>query len=152
MLSQNQIREILQKYRVVAVVGLSADEEKPSHEVAAYMKRSGYHIIPVNPFAEEVLGEKSYKSLLDVPVEIQKTIEIVDIFRRSTDAPPIVEQTVQLSQANGRPFVVWMQVGIVNVEAAEKARKAGLIVVIGPMYNGRAQKPLKRLIRLKKIN
>jgi predicted CoA-binding protein len=130
VLSQNQIKEILQKYRVIAVVGLSADEEKPSHAVAAYMKRHGYRIIPVNPFAEEVLGEKSYKSLLDMPAEIQKTIEIVDIFRRPADVLPIVEQTVQLKQANGKPFVVWMQVGIVNLEAAEEARKAGLVVVM----------------------
>ena len=130
MLSQSQIKEILQKYRVIAVVGLSADEEKPSHEVAAYMKRNGYRIIPVNPFAEEVLGEKSYKSLLDIPADIQKTIEIVDVFRRSADVPPIVEASVQLKHANGKPFVVWMQAGIVNIEAAEEARKAGLVVVM----------------------
>jgi uncharacterized protein len=130
ILSQNQTKEILEKYRVIAVVGLSADEEKPSNAVAAFMKRHGYRIIPVNPFAEEVLGEKSYKSLLDMPAEVQKTIEIVDIFRRPADIPPIVEQAIQLKQANGKPFVVWMQVGIVNVEAAEKARKAGLVVVM----------------------
>jgi len=129
-LSQNQTKEILQKFHVIAVVGLSADEEKPSHEVAEYMKRHGYRIIPVNPFAGEVLDEKSYKSLLDMPADVQKTIEIVDIFRRPADVPPIVEQAIQLKQTNGKPFVVWMQMGIVNIDAAEKALKAGLVVVM----------------------
>jgi predicted CoA-binding protein len=129
-LSQSQVKEILQKYCTIAVVGLSDKEEKPSHEVAAYMKRHGYRIIPVNPFVEEVLGEKSYKSLLDMPAEIQKTVEIVDIFRRPADVTPIVQQAIQLKQVNGKPFVIWMQAGIVNVEAAEKARKAGLVLVM----------------------
>lgn len=129
-MSQNQTKEILQKFHVIAVVGLSADEEKPSHEVAEYMKRHGYRIIPVNPFAGEVLDEKSYKSLLDMPADVQKTIEIVDIFRRPADVPPIVEQAIQLKQTNGKPFVVWMQMGIVNIDAAEKALKAGLVVVM----------------------
>jgi len=129
-LSQSQIKEILQKYHTIAVVGLSTDDDKPSHRVAAYMKQNGYRIIPVNPSAEEVLGEKSYKSLLDVPHETQKTIEIVDIFRRSADVPPIVDQAIKLKQANGKPFVVWMQSGIINTDSAEKAQKEGIITVM----------------------
>jgi len=129
-LSQSQIKEILQKYHIIAVVGLSTDDDKPSHRVAAYMKQNGYRIIPVNPSAEEVLGEKSYKSLLDVPPETQKIIEIVDIFRRSADVPPIVDQAIKLKQANGKPFVVWMQSGIINTDSAEKARKEGIITVM----------------------
>ena len=129
-MSQNQIKEILKKYKVIAVVGLSKEPGKDSHRVSAYLKQHGYRIIPVNPFADEVLGEKSYKSLLDIPPEIQKTIEIVDIFRPAKDVPPIVEQAIKLKQSLGRPFVVWMQLGIVNEEAAEAARKAGLIVVM----------------------
>jgi hypothetical protein len=128
-LGQNQIKEIL-KYKVIAVVGLSKEPEKDSHRVSAYLKQHGYRIIPVNPFADEVLGEKSYKSLLDIPLEIQKTIEIVDIFRPSKDVPPIVEQAIKLKQIYGKPFVVWMQLGIVNEAAAEAARRAGLIVVM----------------------
>jgi uncharacterized protein len=124
------IREILTKYRIIAVVGLSSDQDKPSHRVAAYMKAHGYHIIPVNPIVSEVLGEKSYKSLIDLPPEVQKTLEIVDIFRRPEDVPPVVEQAVALKQKNGKPYVVWMQLGIVNEEAAEKARRAGLTVVM----------------------
>lgn len=129
-MSESQVREILRNYRVIAVVGLSADEGKPSYRVAAYMKQHGYRIVPVNPFVEEVLGEKSYPSLSEIPVEIQKTVEIVDIFRRAQDVLPVVEEAVKLKEANGKPFVVWMQQGIVNYEAAEVARKAGLLVVM----------------------
>ncbi len=127
---RNEIREILSNYKVIAVVGLSTDEEKPSHEVATYLKEHGYRIIPVNPIADAVLGEKSYKSLLDVPNEIQGTIEIVDIFRRSEFVMPIVEQTIKLKEKWGKPFVVWMQLGIVDDKAAELAREAGLMVIM----------------------
>ena len=129
-MGQNQIIDILKKYRTIAVVGLSKEPEKDSHKVSAYLKQHGYRIIPVNPFADEVLGEKSYKSLLDIPPEIQKTIEIVDVFRPSKDVPQIVDQAIKLKAMFGRPFVVWMQLGIVNEQAAEAARKAGLIVVM----------------------
>jgi hypothetical protein len=129
-LGEDQIKDLLKKYKVIAVVGLSKELEKDSHRVSAYLKQHGYRIIPVNPFADEVLDEKSYKSLLDIPPEIQKTIEIVDIFRPSKDVPPIVEQVIKLKQTYGKPFVVWMQLGIVNAQAAEVARRAGLIVVM----------------------
>ena len=129
-LSDSILRKILSEYRNVAVVGLSNDPSKPSYSVAEYLKKQGFHIFSVNPFVSEVLGEKSYKSLLEMPIEIQRTIEIVDIFRRSEDVPPIVEQVVQLKKLNGLPHVMWMQLGIVNEQAAEIARKAGLIVVM----------------------
>ena len=128
-MSQSQIKEIL-KYKVIAVVGLSKEPGKDSHRVSAYLKQHGYRIIPVNPFADEVLGEKSYKNLLDIPPEIQKTIEIVDIFRPAKDVPLIVEQAIKLRALYDKPFVVWMQLGIVNEQAAEAARRAGLIVVM----------------------
>lgn len=130
MSDQDQIREILTKYKTIAVVGLSKEPEKDSHRVSAYMKQHGYRIIPINPFTDEVLGEKSYKSLLDIPAQIQKTIEIVDVFRPANDVPPIVDQAIQLEASYGRPFVVWLQIGIVNEQAAEAARKAGLIVIM----------------------
>ena len=120
----------MERYRIIAVVGLSRETDKPSYQVAAYMKKQSYRIIPVNPFADEVLGEKSYRSLLDIPIEIQKTIEIVNIFRRPEDVPPIVEQALKLKRANGKPYVVWMQLGIINGQAAETARNAGLTVVM----------------------
>jgi hypothetical protein len=129
-LSQDAVKQILEKYRVIAVVGLSKEPGKDSHRVSAYLKQHGYHIIPVNPSADEVLGEKSYPSLLDIPPEIQKTIEIVDVFRPAKDVPPIMEQAIQLKQKNGKPFVVWMQLGIANEEADDAGRRAGLIVVM----------------------
>jgi predicted CoA-binding protein len=129
-LSQYEIEEILAKYKTVAIVGLSREPDKDSHRVSVYLKKQGFRIIPVNPFADEILGEKSYKSLLDIPPEIQKTIEIVDVFRPAKDVPPIVVQAIKLKQMFGKPYVVWMQLGIVNEEAAELARKAGLRVVM----------------------
>jgi len=129
-LSQNEIKEILTKYKTIAVVGLSRELGKDSHRVSTYLKNHGFRIIPVNPFADEVLGEKSYKSLLDIPPEVQKTIEVVDIFRPSEDVPLIVEQAIKLKTMYGKPYVVWMQLGIVNEQAAEAAEKAGLIVVM----------------------
>jgi predicted CoA-binding protein len=129
-LSQNEIKDILTECKTVAVVGLSREHDKDSHRVGAYLRDHGFRIIPVNPFAAEVLGEKSYKSLLDIPAEIQKTIEVVDIFRPAKDVPPIVEQAIKLKEMHGKPYVVWMQLGIVNEQAAETAKKAGLTVVM----------------------
>jgi uncharacterized protein len=129
-LSQNQIKEILKKYKIVAVVGLSKESEKDSHKVSVYLKQQGYRIIPVNPFADKILDEKSYPSLLDIPPEVAKSIEVVVIFRRAEDVPLIVEQAVQLKKLYGKPFVVWMQLGIVNEQAAQKAKLAGLVVVM----------------------
>ena len=120
----------MKKSKVIAVVGLSKDEDKASYEVASYMQNQGYRIIPVNPFVDEVLGEKSYPSLLEVPNEVQKNIDIVNIFRLSSNVPPIVEQVIKLKNENGKPQVVWMQLGIVNQKAAETALKVGLVVVM----------------------
>jgi predicted CoA-binding protein len=126
-LSQEEnIKSILENYRTVAVVGLSRDPNKDSYRVANYLQSVGYRIIPVNPFADEILGEKSYKSLLDVP----ETIEIVDIFRPSEEVTAIVEEAIQLKNRVGSPKVVWMQLGIVNEEAAKQAREAGFKVVM----------------------
>jgi predicted CoA-binding protein len=129
-LSKEEIKTILRSSKVIAVVGLSKEIGKDSHRVSAYLQHHGYRIIPVNPFVDEVLDEKSYRSLLDIPVEIQKTIDIVDIFRKASDVPPIVEQAIRIKAAVGRPLVVWMQLGIENEEAAEKARHAGLVVIM----------------------
>jgi predicted CoA-binding protein len=129
-LDQREIEQILKEHKNIAIVGLSRNTEKDSYRVGAYLKKHGFQIIPVNPLAEEVLGEKSYRSLLDVPVEIQKVIDIVDIFRRSEDVPPIVEQAIALKAKHGKPNVVWMQLGITNEKAAKAAERAGLAVVM----------------------
>jgi predicted CoA-binding protein len=129
-LSEGQIKDLLAKSKNIAVVGLSKEPEKDSNKVSVYLQQHGYRIIPVNPFVEQVLGEKSYKSLLEIPMEIQKTIDIIDIFRKEADTPLIVEQVIQLKTQLGRSFVVWMQLGIINEQAAEMAKSNGLIVVM----------------------
>jgi predicted CoA-binding protein len=113
--------KILRNYRVVAVVGLSSDPERASHRVASYLQDNGYRIIPVNPNEEEVLGETCYPELAAVP----EPVEVVDIFRKSADVPPVVEQAVRVGAK-----AVWMQEGIINREAADYAEKAGLEVVM----------------------
>ena len=118
--SADPILEILKKYKTIAVVGLSSNPARPSHEVSEYMQRAGYRIIPVNPNEREVLGEKSYARLEDVP----EKIEIVDVFRKAEDVPPVVEGAIRVGAK-----VLWMQLGIENAEAAEKTRRAGLIAV-----------------------
>jgi predicted CoA-binding protein len=129
-LNWDQNSEILKKTKTIAVVGLSKEPQKDSYKVSAYMQQHGYRVIPVNPFVEEVLGEKSYRSLLDIPMELQKTIDVVDIFRKSEDVLPIVEQAIELKAKVDRSFVVWMQLGIVNEQEAEAAMQAGLVVVM----------------------
>ncbi|MCL5877036.1 MAG: CoA-binding protein [Candidatus Bathyarchaeota archaeon] len=129
-MSQSIVEEILGRYRVVAIIGVSDQIGKPSHRVAAYLKKHGYRIIPVNPTINGLFGEKSYKALADIPEHLQRTIDIVNIFRKSEDVPPIVEQAIAMREAVGRPFVVWMQRGIVNEAAAQMARQAGLVVVM----------------------
>jgi len=114
-------RDILRRYRTIAVVGATNDLEKPSGYVPAYLKEHGYRIIPVNPTETEVLGEKSYPDLASVP----ERIEVVDIFRHSEDVPPVVDEAIGAGAK-----AVWMQLGIVNEEAAAVARAAGLEVVM----------------------
>ncbi|MEM3597007.1 MAG: CoA-binding protein [Candidatus Bathyarchaeia archaeon] len=125
-----EVQEILSRYRTVAVVGLSRDPLKDSYVVAERLKMEGFKIIPVNPFAEEILGEKCYKSLLEIPEEIHKTIEIVDIFRPAEEVMSIVHEAIRLKKKFGKPHVIWMQLGIINEEAAKTAENAGLIVVM----------------------
>lgn len=117
----DEIEEILRNVQTVAVVGLSPKEDKPSNRVARYLKSQGYDIIPVNPACSEILGDICYSDLLAVP----RPVDVVDIFRRSEDVLPIVEQAIK-----AKAKVVWMQEGIVNEAAAEQARQAGLKVVM----------------------
>lgn len=129
-MAQLELEQFLSGQKSIAIIGLSRNSEKDSFRVASYLKKNGFHIIPVNPYAEEILGEKSYKSLLEIPAEIQKAIDIVDIFRPSEDVPIIVEQAKSLRKKYGKPDVIWMQLGIINQEAAREAEKAGLYVVM----------------------
>ena len=116
-----KIKEILETYKRIAVVGLSSQTWRPSYSVSEYMQSAGYRIIPVNPNETEVLGEKAYAALDDVP----EPLEIVDIFRRPEYVPDIVEAAIRR-----KARVIWMQLGVVNEEAAVRARAAGLEVVM----------------------
>lgn len=115
------IRDLLAHSKVIAIVGLSSKPRRPSFGVARYLQSAGYRIIPVNPYEKEVLGEKSYARLEDVPVQV----DIVDIFRRSEFVPPVVESAIAIGAA-----AVWMQEGVIHEEAAARARAAGLEVVM----------------------
>jgi predicted CoA-binding protein len=116
--------------KTIAVVGLSTNPSKPSHDVAAYLKSHGYHIVPINPNEAQILGERCYASLLDLPEELKRQIEVVDIFRRAEDVPPIVEQAIELHKKYAHPKTIWMQLGIVNELAGSRAKQAGLSVVM----------------------
>jgi len=113
--------KILSSSRVVAVVGLSPNSERPSYGVASYLKEQGYRIIPVNPGAREILGEACYLNLSSIP----EPVDVVDIFRRSEEVSAIVKQAIKIGAK-----AVWMQEGVINEEAAARAREAGLLVVM----------------------
>ena len=121
MNNDQMLKDILLSAKTIASVGLSSNRAKESYGIVEYLKGQGYHIIPVNPTTSEVLGEKSYPDLESVP----EKIDVVQIFRRPEDVPPVVDSAIKVGAK-----VVWMQEGIVNEEAAEKARAAGLQVVM----------------------
>jgi uncharacterized protein len=119
------IYELLSRAKTIAVVGLSASPLRVSHGVSAYMQEAGYKIVPVNPRIAEALGEKAYPSLVEIPPEMAATIDLVNVFRRPEYVDEIVEQVMQLKIP-----AVWLQEDVVNERAAEKARKAGIFVVM----------------------
>jgi predicted CoA-binding protein len=116
-----QIAELLKTAKTIAVVGLTDSPMRPSYGVTQYMQSQGYRIIPVNPNISEWEGEKAYPSLLDVPAKI----DIVNVFRRPDAVPQVVEQAIQIKAP-----AIWMQEGVVHQEAAERAREAGIFVVM----------------------
>jgi predicted CoA-binding protein len=119
--SPETIARILDECRTIAVVGLSSKPTRPSHGVAAYMQRAGYRVIPVNPNESEVFDESSYASLADVP----EKIDLVDVFRRSEEAGAVVDQAIAVGAK-----AVWLQEGVIDHAAAERALDAGLLVVM----------------------
>ena len=122
-MGSEKIADLLKKARTIAVVGLSDKPDRPSYHIASYLLSVGYRVIPVNPRLKTIFNEKAYPDLLSIPNEI--TVDIVDIFRRSEEVPPIVEQAIQK-----KPNCIWMQLGIINPEAAKKAESAGITVVM----------------------
>ena len=121
MNSDQEMKEILLAVKTIASVGLSSSDEKESYWIVSYLKEQGYRIIPVNPKATEILGEQVYASLSDIP----DRVDVVQVFRKSEDVPPVVDEAIKIGAK-----VVWMQEGISNEEAAQKAREAGLQVVM----------------------
>ena len=117
----DEIDEQLLNSKTIAVVGMSPNPDRPSHYVAKYMEEQGYRIIPVNPNVDEVLGHKSYPDLKSIP----HPIDMVDVFRRSELVPPVVDEAIEIGAR-----YIWMQDGVINEAAAEKARSAGLSVVM----------------------
>ena len=113
--------KILKSFRDVAMVGVSANPDKPSNIVFRYLTENGYNVIPVNPTIDEVMGKKCYASLSAIP----EKVEVVDIFRRAEDIPPIVDEAIKIGAK-----AIWMQEGIINNTAAKKAESAGLLVVM----------------------
>jgi uncharacterized protein len=120
------IAELLKRAKTIAVVGLSDNPLRPSHGVSAYMQSHGYRIIPVNPRIEECLGEKAYATLLDIPEkDVPEKVDIVNIFRRPEYVEEVVEQAIKLKVP-----AIWMQEDVIQEQAAEKARQAGIFVVM----------------------
>ena len=115
------IDRILSEAKTVAVVGISDKPERPSNDVARYLQDRGYRVIPVNPLLTEVLGEKAYKSLSDIPGKV----DLVDVFRKSEEVPPIAEEAIRI----GARFF-WMQEGVVSIAARERLERAGIPVVM----------------------
>jgi predicted CoA-binding protein len=120
-MTEPQIRDILKRARTIAMVGASDKPERDSYQVMAYLIANGYRVIPVNPTVEAIQGERSYPSLTAIP----ERVDVVDIFRSSDAVPPIVDEAIAI----GAP-VVWMQLGILNEGAAQRARAAGLDVIM----------------------
>lgn len=117
----NTLRKILKENKNIAIVGLSANWYRPSYFAAKYLQEYGYNIIPVNPLYQEILGSKCYDSLLEIP----DPIDVVDIFRKPEDVPPVVDDAIKIGAK-----VIWMQLGITNEQAAKTAKEAGLEVVM----------------------
>jgi predicted CoA-binding protein len=121
MNSDKEMKDILLSAKTVASVGLSSNQEKESYWIVSYLKEQGYRIIPVNPTATEILGEKAYRDLSSIPEQV----DVVQVFRKPEDVPPVVDEAIKIGAK-----VVWMQEGISHQEAAQKARDAGLQVVM----------------------
>jgi predicted CoA-binding protein len=109
--------EVLRRYKVIAVVGASKNPEKDANTVPAYLRQHGYTVIPVNPTTDSIDGVKTYSSLADIPEEIARTIDVVDVFRPSEEFPEVARAAVAMKKKTGRPFVFWGQLGLENEEA-----------------------------------
>ncbi len=122
--------EVVRKYKVIAVVGASKNPEKEAYSVPKYMQEHGYKIIPVNPTADQILGEKAYRSLMEMPPELAKQVDLVNVFRPSEELAQVAQQVVDMRKKYGRPFVFWAQLGLENDEAKRTLSKNGIPYVM----------------------
>jgi len=122
-MKDEELKQILKSSKTVAVVGISPKEDRPSYRVASYLQSKGYRIIPVRPDGDTILDEKVYPHLMEIPKEIE--IDVVDIFRKSEEVPPIVEEAIRRGTK-----IVWMQEGVIHQKAGEEAERVGLKVVM----------------------
>ena len=140
MNTDQMMKDILLSTRTIASVGLSSNPAKESYGIVQYLKSQGYRVIPVNPTADQILGEKSYPDLESIP----EKIDVVQVFRKPEDVPPVVESAIKVGAKT-----VWMQEGIVNEEAAQKAREAGLQVVMDACMRATHRRLIgERLLRI----
>ena len=121
---------VLEAYRTIAVVGASKNPEKEAYTVPRYLKEHGYRIIPVNPTATEIMGERAYPSLLDLPEEVGRAVDIVEVFRPSDELPQVALQAAEMKARFGRPFVFWAQQGLESEEAKRILEKSGIQYVM----------------------
>jgi predicted CoA-binding protein len=122
-MKDEELKKIFNNCKTVAVVGISPKEDRPSYRVASYLQSKGYRIIPVRPDGDTILGETIYPQIMEIPKEVE--IDVVDIFRKSEEVPPIVEEAIRRGAK-----IVWMQEGVIHQKAGEDAERAGLKVVM----------------------
>ncbi len=122
--------DVMRKYKVVAVVGASKNPEKEAYTVPAYLREHGYTIIPVNPTTDSIEGVKTYPSLADIPADLAKKVEVVDVFRPSEEFPQVARQVAEMKKRTGRPFVFWGQLGLENEEAKKTLEEANVDYVM----------------------
>lgn len=122
--------EVLEKYRTIAVVGASKNPEKEAYSVPRYLKDHGYRIVPVNPTATEIMGETAYRSLLDLPEEVGRIVDVVEVFRPSDELPQVALQAAEMKKRCGRPFVFWAQQGLESEEAKRILEGSGIQYVM----------------------
>lgn len=122
--------EVIRTRRVIAVVGASKNPEKEAHTVPLYLKEHGYRIVPVNPTADQILGERSFASLASMPEEVASKVEVIEVFRPNEELPGVAQQVVELSARYGRPYVFWSQTGLENDEAKTILTAGGIPYVM----------------------
>lgn len=122
--------EVMRKYKVIAVVGASKNPQKDAFTVPTYLQTKGYTIVPVNPTADSINGQETYPSLADIPEDVARRVEVVDVFRPSEEFPAVAKQVVEMKKRTGKPFVFWGQLGLENDEAKQILSEAGVEYVM----------------------